>query len=92
MANTETVMLDPVAPADVTAVPQRDALTSLDFVVDAVVGLALLGELIVVIANVIGRWLLDIPLLWADEVAGFSLSVIAFLGGAIASAAGRPAS
>ncbi len=66
----------PVAP--------RDALTWLDVTVDTVVGVALLGELIVVIANVMGRWLLDTPLLWADEVAGFSLAIIAFLGGAIA--------
>lgn len=56
----------------------------LDRSVDTIVGMALVGELIVVIANVIGRVFLDIPLLWADEVAGFALSVIAFLGGAIA--------
>jgi|KBSSwiStaDraftv2_1062776.scaffolds.fasta_scaffold04356_1 tripartite ATP-independent transporter DctM subunit len=84
MGTTETVAVEPAAIPYVTPVPHRDALTPLDLAVDAVVGLALLGELIVVMANVIGRWLLDIPLLWADEVAGFSLSVIAFLGGAIA--------
>ena len=84
MPTTETVLPDPAVPPYVAPVAQRDALMPLDFAVDAVVGLALLGELIVVMANVIGRWLLDMPLLWADEVAGFSLSVIAFLGGAIA--------
>src|SRR4029079_13454675 len=84
MGTTETVAVEPAAIPYVTPVPHRDALTPLDLAVDAVVGLALLGELIVVMASVIGRGLLDIPLLWADEVAGFSLSVIAFLGGAIA--------
>ncbi len=63
---------------------RADRLVPLDRVVDIVVGVALLGELVIVIANVVGRVLADIPLLWADEVSGFALSVIAFLGGAIA--------
>jgi tripartite ATP-independent transporter DctM subunit len=61
-----------------------DRLVHLDRVVDVVVGVALVGELLVVIANVVGRVFIDIPLLWADEVSGFALSIIAFLGGAIA--------
>ena len=56
----------------------------LDIVVDAAVGVALIGELLVVIANVLGRMFFNEPLLWGDEAAGFALSVIAFLGGAIA--------
>jgi tripartite ATP-independent transporter DctM subunit len=61
-----------------------DRLAPLDRVVDVIVGVALVGELLVVIANVVGRVFIDTPLLWADEVSGFALSVIAFLGGAIA--------
>src|ERR1700730_1850827 len=61
-----------------------DRLAPLDRVVDIIVGVALVGELLVVIANVVGRVFIDIPLLWADEVSGFALSIIAFLGGAIA--------
>jgi tripartite ATP-independent transporter DctM subunit len=61
-----------------------DRLAALDRVVDVIVGVALVGELLVVIANVVGRVFMDTPLLWADEVSGFALSVIAFLGGAIA--------
>jgi tripartite ATP-independent transporter DctM subunit len=63
---------------------RADRLAPLDGVVDVIVGVALVGELLVVIANVVGRVFLDTPLLWADEVSGFALSVIAFLGGAIA--------
>ena len=61
-----------------------DRLAALDRVVDVVVGVCLIGELLVVIANVVGRAFMDMPLLWADEVSGFALAVIAFLGGAIA--------
>jgi tripartite ATP-independent transporter DctM subunit len=61
-----------------------DRLAALDRVVDVVVGICLVGELLVVIANVVGRVFMDMPLLWADEVSGFALAVIAFLGGAIA--------
>ena len=59
-------------------------LSGLDRTVDILVGGALLGELCVVIGNVLGRALFDAPFLWADEVSGLALSVIAFLGGGIA--------
>lgn len=77
-------------PADTAAVApdplQRHGrwLARLDAAVDVIVGLALVGELVVVIGNVLGRRFFDAPLLWSDEVASFALSVIAFLGGAIA--------
>jgi tripartite ATP-independent transporter DctM subunit len=60
------------------------AVYLLDAAVDTLVGLALVGELLVIICNVLGRMWLDTPLLWSDEAAGFALSVIAFLGGAVA--------
>ena len=55
-----------------------------DAAVDIVVGIALVGELLVVMGNVLGRLFFNEPLLWGDEAAGFALSIIAFLGGAIA--------
>lgn len=56
----------------------------LDRTLDIVVGVALLGELVVVIANVLGRTFFHVPLLWTDEVATLALSTIAFIGGAVA--------
>jgi len=62
----------------------QGAVRWLDDAVDVVVGIALVGELLVIIGNVVGRAYFNEPLLWSDEVAGFALSTIAFLGGAIA--------
>ncbi|HVB67530.1 MAG TPA: TRAP transporter large permease subunit [Acetobacteraceae bacterium] len=61
-----------------------DRLWALDLVLDIVVAAALFGELGIVIADVIGRAFLGRPLLWADEVSGLALTVIAFIGGAVA--------
>src|SRR5664279_207907 len=72
-----TTLHDPIA-------VRADRQAPLDAIVDVIVGVALVGELLVVIANVLGRVFFDTPLLWADEVSGFALSMIAFLGGAIA--------
>ena len=78
-------MVDRIAVTPLEAVERRiSVLAPLDAAGDIVVAAALLGELVVVIANVIGRFCLDSPLLWADEAAAFALSVIAFLGGTIA--------
>jgi len=56
----------------------------LDACIDIIVGIALVGELLAVITDVLGRTFFDSPLLWADEVSSLALSVIAFIGGAIA--------
>ncbi|MCS0497276.1 TRAP transporter large permease subunit [Ancylobacter sp. MQZ15Z-1] len=56
----------------------------LDRLLDITVGIALIGELLVVIGNVLGRTFIDAPLLWSDEVATLALSTIAFIGGAVA--------
>lgn len=72
------------------AIEIRPAATSggpvhwLDTAVDVIVGAALVGELAVIIGNVLGRLFFNEPLLWSDEAAGFALSVMAFLGGTIA--------
>jgi tripartite ATP-independent transporter DctM subunit len=60
------------------------AVAVLDLCVDLVVGTALVGELVAVITDVLGRTFFDAPLLWTNEVSSLALSVIAFIGGAIA--------
>lgn len=49
-----------------------------------VVVAALIGELAVVVANVVARLALARSFLWSDEVAQFALSILAFIGGAVA--------
>jgi tripartite ATP-independent transporter DctM subunit len=51
---------------------------------DTVLLVALLGELGVVFANVVGRSLFDTGFLWTDEIAKLALSTLAFIGGAAA--------
>ncbi len=62
----------------------RNPVAILDAGVDVVVGAALVGELLAVITDVLGRTFWDSPLLWTDEASSLALSVIAFIGGAIA--------
>lgn len=56
----------------------------LDAGVDIVVGAALVGELLAIITDVLGRTFWDSPLLWTNEASSLALSIIAFIGGAIA--------
>ena len=51
---------------------------------NAVIAIALLGELAAVVANVIARSFFDTAFLWTDEVAKLALSTLAFVGGAAA--------
>src|SRR5260221_8070889 len=60
------------------------ALRAVDGFAEMMVIAALLGELILVLANVFARAYLHHSFLWADEVARLSLSVLAFIGGAVA--------
>ncbi|HUL55547.1 MAG TPA: TRAP transporter large permease subunit [Usitatibacter sp.] len=60
------------------------ALRALDTFAQGLVAAALLGELAVVLSNVLARMWLHHSFLWADEVARFALSVLAFIGGAVA--------
>ncbi|MDE2571663.1 MAG: TRAP transporter large permease subunit [bacterium] len=63
----------------------RDAcFTALDTAVDIVIGSALLGELVTVLANITARRFFHTSILWTDEVGGFVLMILAFIGGAIA--------
>ena len=60
------------------------ALRAIDGLAQGLVAAALLGELAVVLSNVLARTWLHHSFLWADEVARFALSVLAFIGGAVA--------
>jgi len=60
------------------------ALRALDRLAESVVAIALLGELVMVLANVVARTFFHHSFLWADETARLTLSTLAFIGGAVA--------
>jgi len=60
------------------------ALRTLDRLAEAIVVIALLGELGMVLVNVFARVYLHHSFLWADELARLTLSTLAFVGGAVA--------
>ena len=60
------------------------ALRALDRLAEAIVIGALLGELLLVLANVVARVFFGQSFLWSDEVARLVLSILAFIGGAVA--------
>jgi tripartite ATP-independent transporter DctM subunit len=76
--------------AETTAVPtalggRADAvLRVVDRGAEILVVAALLGELAMVLANVVARTAFQRSFLWSDEVARLSLSLLAFIGGAVA--------
>lgn len=59
-------------------------LRAVDALAISLVLFALLGEMAVVLGNVLARLFLHQSFLWADEVARLALSVLAFVGGAVA--------
>ncbi|MEW6645410.1 MAG: TRAP transporter large permease subunit [Pseudomonadota bacterium] len=59
-------------------------IRTVDTAAEALVVAALLGELGLVLANVVARAGFHHSFLWADELARFALSVLAFVGGAVA--------
>jgi hypothetical protein len=65
-------------------VSQTAAMRVVDAFAEALVVAALLGELGLVLANVFARAYFHHSFLWADEVARLSLSILAFVGGAVA--------
>jgi tripartite ATP-independent transporter DctM subunit len=74
------------APAAETPQPPSRALAlrAVDVFAETLVIAALLGELTLVLANVFARAYLHHSFLWADEAARLSLSILAFIGGAVA--------
>ncbi|MGH7101532.1 MAG: TRAP transporter large permease subunit [Acetobacteraceae bacterium] len=69
---------------DCPRAPPASLLGAVNRVADAILVIAMLGELGVVVANVIARALATSGFLWTEEVAQFALSVITFVGGAVA--------
>jgi tripartite ATP-independent transporter DctM subunit len=57
---------------------------AIDRTAEAVVVAALFGELLLVLANVVARLFFHESFLWSDEVARLVLSILAFIGGAVA--------
>ncbi|MBV8073779.1 MAG: TRAP transporter small permease subunit, partial [Candidatus Eremiobacteraeota bacterium] len=51
---------------------------------EGVLVFALLGELVVVVANVLGRTFSQTGFMWTGEVAQFALSTMTFIGGVVA--------
>src|SRR5215469_6281814 len=64
--------------------PQPAQLRWLNIAAESAVAAALIGELCLVIANAGARLFLDRSFLWVDEAARFALSILAFIGGAVA--------
>lgn len=68
------------------AVPAKDNIIKryLDASLDILVGLSVIGELIIVFGSIIAREALGMPVLWSDEIGQLVLTLVAFLGGALA--------
>jgi tripartite ATP-independent transporter DctM subunit len=69
--------------------PRRGFIAPALAIANALLAVALLGELGAVFANVIARTFFDTSFLWTDEVAKLALSTLAFVGGAVAYASGH---
>jgi TRAP-type C4-dicarboxylate transport system permease small subunit len=62
----------------------RAGLDGLDLVFRALLVIALVIQLVIVLAGIVSRFWFDESLLWADEAAKLFLSLITFVGGALA--------
>jgi tripartite ATP-independent transporter DctM subunit len=72
------------AHSDATPSSDRVALRVIDRIAEALIVCALLGELVLVLANVAARIFFQHSFLWTDEIARLVLSILAFIGGAVA--------
>ena len=63
---------------------QNKLFSTIDSMLDVVVGSAVVLELVILFANVLSRSLLNDSILWASEFGHLVLSIIAFVGGALA--------
>ncbi|HEY0910607.1 MAG TPA: TRAP transporter large permease subunit [Bradyrhizobium sp.] len=63
---------------------EATALRLIDLAAESLIVAALLGELVLVLANVAARVYFARSFLWTDEVARLALSILAFIGGAVA--------
>jgi tripartite ATP-independent transporter DctM subunit len=88
---SRVVEAEAVAPAaleaaagDAARVARHPLLRAIDLCAESLVVVALLAELGLVLANVLARAAFHHSFLWSDEAARLSLSVLAFVGGAVA--------
>jgi tripartite ATP-independent transporter DctM subunit len=70
----------------------RVAFDRLHLAAKFLIVVALIGELAIIVSDVVGRALFAHSFLWSDEAAKLVLSVIAFIGGAVGYREGRHAS
>lgn len=63
---------------------RRGFFARLDGLVYIVIGAALCSELLAVLINIIGRGFFHRSILWTDELGSLVLSILAFVGGAVA--------
>ena len=75
---------EPIAAASASASPECSVLRLVDLAAESLVVAALLGELVLVLANVVARVYFHHSFLWTDEIARLALSILAFIGGAVA--------
>jgi TRAP-type C4-dicarboxylate transport system permease small subunit len=79
---------EPAARSRVDAPPpvrrEVTALRLIDLAAESLIVAALLGELVLVLANVAARVYFARSFLWTDEIARLALSILAFIGGAVA--------
>jgi tripartite ATP-independent transporter DctM subunit len=59
-------------------------LSILDGIAETILVIALLGELLAVVVNVLARLTLGVSFLWTEEVARIALSTLTFVGGTLA--------
>ncbi len=64
--------------------PELTWLRLIDRAAESLIVVALLGELVLVLANVMARLFFHHSFLWTDEIARLALSILAFIGGAVA--------
>ena len=64
--------------------PELTWLRLIDRAAESLIVAALLGELVLVLANVTARLFFHHSFLWTDEIARLALSILAFIGGAVA--------
>jgi tripartite ATP-independent transporter DctM subunit len=80
---------EPARAEEAETAPRRGFIAPVLAIANAVLAVALLGELGAVFANVIARTFFDTAFLWTDEAAKLALSTLAFVGGAVAYASGH---
>src|SRR3984885_16116965 len=77
---------EPIALPGAASPVQREGtpLRYIDLAAETLIVAALLGELVLVLANVAARVYFARSFLWTDEIARLALSILAFIGGAVA--------